>query len=173
MELIKEIVFKDPPTKYTQVFKKPKFDKDGKLITHRDYYLTGNLFYDNNLSYHVVSKIIKETKKYLYPYLRGLPEIEKMRTHMIYVSTKDIDLDNKWYFYYKIIMDILKTPTNRQIQNSIRKNNPIITTNTIIDDNTKFVNGFSCDFEKGEHKMIFRIYGRLKSEQQQMDLFFK
>ena len=173
MELIKEIIILSPPTKYTLAYKKPKFDSKGKLITHQDFYLTGNLFYSDRTSYHLTSKIINESKKYLLPFLQGLPELEKMRTEMEIYSLKHIDLDNKWFYYYKLILDILKTPTKKQIERAFKNKKPIITTNTIYDDNTKYVNEFNCKFFKGESKIVFRIYGVTKSTQEQLDLFFK
>lgn len=170
MDLIKEIVFVDPPTKYTQVFKKPKYDKDGKMITHQDFYLTGNLFYSDRTSYHLTSKIIQESKEYLFKQMRGLPELEKIKIEFEYHHTKDIDLDNKGNYWLKLFLDILKTPTQRQISNQKKV---IITTNTIIDDSTKYLNEINLKFFKGEHKMIFRIYGVVKSTQEKLDLFFK
>lgn len=170
-KLIKEIVILSPPTKWTNYYKKEKFDSKGKLVTHQDYYLTANLFYSDKSSFHVISKIIYGVKEYLLPFLKGLPELEKMRTEMVFYSQKDIDLDNRWFFFYKLILDILKTPTSKQLLRAEKYKKPIITTNTIYDDNTKYVGGFKCDFEKGEHKIVFRIYGRIKSEQKTMDLF--
>lgn len=172
MDLIKEIVIDNPPNKWSLVYKKPKYDINGKLITHQDFYLTANLFYSDRTSFHITSKIIYETKEYLYPYLRGLPELEKMRTEMEIYNTKDIDLDNKWFFFYKLILDILKTPTIKQIERAEKYKKPIITTNTIYDDNTKSVSEFNCKFLKGENKIIFRIFGRVKTEQKELDLFF-
>jgi hypothetical protein len=92
---------------------------------------------------------------------------------MVFYNLKDVDLDNRWFFFYKLILDILKTPTAKQILRAEKYKKPIITTNTVYDDNTKYVGGFKCDFEKGENKIVFRIYGRVKSEQKELDLFFK
>ena len=50
LPLIKEIVIPNPPTKWVLNYKKEKFDKDGKLITHQDFYLTANLFYSDKTS---------------------------------------------------------------------------------------------------------------------------
>lgn len=163
--LIKEIVILDPPTKYSLVYKKEKYDSNGKLITHQDFYLTGNLFYSDRSSFHITSKIIQESKEYLLPYLKGLPELEKMRLEFEYQSMKDIDLDNKANYWIKLLLDILKTPTQKQVNRALAYKKPIITTNTIADDNTKCIDGIKLNFEKGEHKMVFRIYGRMKSEQ--------
>ena len=162
MDLIKEIVFVDPPTKWTLAYKNPKYDKDGKMITHQDFYLTGNLFYSDRTSYHLTSKIIQESKEYLFKQMRGFPELEKIKIEFEYHHTKDIDLDNKGNYWLKLFLDILKTPTQRQISNQKKV---IITTNTIIDDSTKYLNEINLKFFKGEHKMIFRIYGVVKSTQ--------
>lgn len=170
--LIKEIIIDDPPTKYTLRYKKEKFDKNRKLITHQDYYLTGNLFYSDKSSFHTISKIIQESKEFLFPYLQGIPQLDKMRLEFEYHKMQDIDLDNKFSYWCKLFLDILKTPTQRQIDRAIQYKKPIITTNTLKDDNTKCVDKISMDFKKGEHKMIFRIYGRIKSEQKTLDLFF-
>lgn len=171
MDLIKEIIIPNPPTKWTLVYKKEKFDANGKLITKQDFYLTANLFYSDRSSFHITSKIIYETKEFLLPFLKGLPELEKMETEMEFHCKKDIDLDNRFFFFYKLILDILKAPTERQIKRALMYKKPIITTNTIYDDNTKYVNGFNCKFIKGEDKIVFRIFGRVKNEQKTLDLF--
>jgi hypothetical protein len=171
--LIKEIIIDSPPYKYTNVYKKPKHDRKGNLITHQDYFLTGNLFYSDRTSFHLTSKIIQESKEFLFPFLKGIPELEKMRLEFEYHHTKDIDLDNKANYWIKLMLDILKTPTDRQIKRAISYKKAIITTNSIKDDNTKCIDEISLKFRKGEHKMIFRIYGRMISEQKQLDLFFK
>lgn len=165
MNLIKEITIKDPPTKYTLWYKKEKFDKHGSLITHQDFFLTGNLFYADKTSFHLTSKIIQESKEYLMQHLKGLPALEKMRLEFEYHSMQHIDLDNKSNYWLKLFLDILKTPTIRQINRALKFKKPIITTNTILDDNTKCIDEINLKYFKGEHKMIFRIYGRVKSEQ--------
>jgi hypothetical protein len=172
MDLIKEIIIDNPPHKWSLVYKKQKFDSKGKLVTHQDYYLTANLFYSDRTSFHITSKIIYETKEFLLPYLKGLPELEKMRTEMEIYNTKDVDLDNRWFFFYKLILDILKTPTSKQIDRALKYKKPIITTNTIYDDNTKSVSEFNCKFLKGNNKIVFRIFGRVKTEQKELSLFF-
>ena len=172
LPLIKEIEMINPPTKFVLPYKNPKYDKDGKLISSQVFYLTNNLFYSDRSSYHITSRIIQETKEYLYPFLKGLPELEKMEVDFVYYSTKHIDLDNKFGFWLKLILDVLKTPTKRQMDNSIKRKKPIITTNTIYDDNTKCITRMSARFFIGEHKMVLRIFGKVKDEQKELDLFF-
>lgn len=173
MELIKEIIINNPPIKWSLVYKKEKFDAKGKLVTHQDFYLTGNLFYSDRSSFHITSKIIQESKEFLYPYLKGLPELEKMKLEFEYHKMQDIDLDNKFSYWGKILLDILKTPSQRQIERALHYKKPIITTNTIKDDNTKCINELNLKFIKGQHKMIFRIFGKVKNTQKELDLFFK
>lgn len=172
--LIKEVVIIDPPTHYDVFYKNQKFDKNGKQIKYIRYYLTGNLFYSDSGSIFTIRKIVYETKEFLYPHLKGIPELEKMRLEFEYHGLKDIDLDNKANFWIKLVLDILKTPTSRQLLRAAneKKPKPIITTNSIADDNTKCIDDITLKFKKSDHKMIFRIYGRTKSEQKKMDLFF-
>jgi hypothetical protein len=171
--LIKEIIILNPPTVWVLKYKKPKYDSKAKLVTEQKFYLTNNLFYADRTSYHITSKIINESKEFLYQHLRGIPELEKMRLEFEYHKTSHIDLDNKASYWIKLMLDILKTPTPRQIENANKKKKAIITTNTIQDDNTKCIDGINLKFVLAEHKMIFRIYGRVKTEQKELDLFFK
>lgn len=173
MDLIKEIIFVDPPTKWTLEYKKEKFDSKGKIITKQDFYLTANLFYADRTSYHLTSKIIQECKEYLKKEIKFIPELEKCKIELEYRHTKEIDLDNKAYFWIKLFLDILKTPTQKQINNAALKNKKIISLNAIYDDTTKFIDSINMSFKKGEHCMIIRVYGRLKNEQSKLDLFFK
>jgi len=163
MELIKEIVYLDPPTKWTLAYKKEKFDTKGKLVTHQDFYLTANLFYSDRTSYHLTSKIVYDCKLFLFEKMKGIPNLQKIRVDFEYYHTKHIDIDNKHYFWFKLFMDILKTPTHKQV---LKQKNQIITTNTIEDDNTKFLTEYNAKFFLGEHKMVFKIYGEIKNEQQ-------
>lgn len=172
MDLIKEIIIPNPPTKYEMFYKKEKFDRDGKRVLKTDYYLTSNLYFGNNLSYHILYNITNACKKFLLPFLQGLPELEKMDVDITYFSTTHIDLDNKMFFWKKLIFDILKTPTPKQLENAHKRKKEIITTNTIVDDNTKVICNVSEHFEIGEHRMVIKIYGRVKSTQVEMPLFF-
>lgn len=159
-----------------QLFIKLKKKKKSLEVGHDvfdKYYLTSNLFFNNNTSYHIISKIVQDCKLWLLPHLKGLPELEKMSLEIEINRTKHIDLDNVSYFWKKLFLDILKTPSQRQISNSIQKNRQIITTRTIEDDTTKFVIEFTDKFKRGPNALIFRIYGKVKDEQTELNLFFK
>jgi len=167
MELIKEIIIDNPPTKYIDR-KKTKVDpKTGKL-KENTYYLTGNLFL-NNQNYFIVSKIIRDTKNFLYDYFKDLPKLDKMRLEFVYTSNKsNFDLDNKGYFWQKVITDILKTPSTRQVINAMKKGKTIISCCIIEDDMVKYIPEFSWRYKKGPDSLIVKIYG-IKKEKNLFD----
>lgn len=168
LPLIKEIIILEPPTKWTLVYKKPKYDKKGNLIEKKDFYLTANLFYADRTSFHITSNIIQDCKLFLKQKIGVLPHLEKMQLELIYSKPTHIDLDNKSYFWRKIFLDILKTPTEKQLKNSYSRGKNIITTNTIVDDDTSVISKMSEEFVIGEHKLIFKIYGRVIDEQKEI-----
>jgi hypothetical protein len=96
-----------------------------------------------------------------------------MRLEIEIHASKHIDLDNRAYFWKKLFMDILKTPTTKQLSKASEKNREIVTMNVIYDDSTQYVDDFRETFKYGGNFLIFRIYGRIKSEQKELDLFFK
>lgn len=170
MKLIKEIVILNPPTKYERVYKNPKVDKNGKQVNSQVFYLTANLFYADRTSYHVTTKIFDECKKFLVSHLKGIPQLSKLNLEIEYHSPKHIDLDNKCYFWRKLLLDVLKTPSNRQLDNAYKRKKQIISTYTIDDDNTKTHTKYSEEYFNGEHKMIIRMYGVEKDVQKTLDL---
>jgi hypothetical protein len=171
MELIKEIVIENPPTFYS-IKKKRESEKLGYDVFDK-HYLTANLFFNNNLSFFVVSKIIRDCKKFLLEKSGYIPPLEKMRLEIEIHASKHIDLDNRAYFWKKLFMDILKTPTSKQLTKASEKNREIVTMNVIYDDSTQYIDDFRETFKYGGNFLIFRIYGRIKSEQKELDLFFK
>lgn len=171
MELIKEIIIDSPPTFY-QIKKKRESEKLGYDVFDK-HYLTANLFFNNNTSFFVISKIVQDCKKFLRDKSGYIPPLEKMRLEIEIHASKHIDLDNRAYFWKKLFMDVLKTPTAKQIAKANEKNREIITLNVIYDDSTQYVDDFRETFKYGGNFLIFRIYGRVKSEQKELDLFFK
>jgi hypothetical protein len=174
--LIKEIVILDPPTYYS--IKKVKKSKKAGEDVYDKHYLTGNLFYIQNVSYHVISKITHDVKLFLAEKIGFVPELEKMRLEIEYHRTTHIDLDNKIYFWKKLLLDILKSPTQRQLENVKKKRsegkkvNDIISLNVIPDDSSKYFDYCTERFVVGEHKLVIRIFGRPKVQQEKLDLFF-
>lgn len=173
--LIKEIIIENPPT-YYQIKKVKKSKKAGEDI-YTKYYLTSNLFFNNATSFHVISKIVYDCKLFLRDKIGYLPPLEKMRLEIEVHRSKNIDLDNVAYFWKKLLLDILKTPTQRQLAKESEKEakyqKEIITLNVIYDDTTQYIDDIRETFKFGGNFLIFRIYGRAKSEQKALDLFFK
>ena len=168
MELIKEIIIENPPTFY-EIYKKKKSIEAGAPVYDK-YYLTSNLFFNNGVSYFVISKIVEDCKLFLFEHMKGIPKLEKMRLEIEYHSDKHIDLDNRLYFWTKLFLDILKSPTKRQEANYAKKGKRIISTFTIYDDTTQYIDDIRQTFKLGGKFMIFRIYGRATSTQQELKL---
>jgi len=167
MDLIKEIVIKDPPTKYIDR-KKTKIDPETGKLKETIYYLTANLFY-GGIQYYLRYKITKAIKNYLVPYFKNLPRLSKLRVEITYFKPQDhFDLDNKVYFWVKMILDILKTPTSKQILNANKKGHSIITVNVLKDDTVRYIDEICMRYEKGEHKIVVKLYGVLEIEQKQL-----
>lgn len=173
LALIKEIVIDNPPTYYQ--IKKVKASKEAGEELFTKYYLTLNLFFNNATSFHIISKIVQDCKIYLRDNIKYLPPLEKMRLEVEYHSLKAIDLDNKLNFWVKLFLDIIKTPTVRQLDkaNNGKYKKEIITLNVLYDDTTDYIDEISYKHKRGSPKLIFRVYGRIKSEQSKLDLFFK
>ncbi len=169
--LIREITIENPPTFYQ--IKKVGKSKEAGFDVYDKYYLTANLFFNNNISFHVTSKIVYDCKLFLREKIGYLPPLEKMRLEIEIHASKHIDLDNRAYFWKKLLLDILKTPTSKQIIKAGKYKKEAITLNVIYDDNTLFIDDIRETFKFGGNFLIFRIYGRVKSEQKELDLFFK
>lgn len=170
LEFIKEVVIMNPPTKYVDRKRKVIDEKTGKL-REDVYYLTANLFYAGGLHYSLQAKIVKEVKYYLAHNFASLPKLERMRVEVVYYSPKDnFDLDNKLYFWVKLFLDIIKTPSNKQIINSAKKRRAIPTVSKMKDDTVRYIDQINMKYKKGEHKLVFIIYGRRENEQKKMTL---
>ena len=167
MKLIKEVIINDPPTKYVTYSKREIDPKTGKFKKNV-IYLTANIFYAN-VNYWTKNKIVDEIKGYLMPYFKDMPELTKMRLEFVYSrNTENWDIDNKGYFWVKILLDLFKIPSSRQIINARKRNKIIKTLNILQDDTVKYFEGFSADFVKGKHQLIFRIYGIEKIKQEKL-----
>jgi hypothetical protein len=170
--LLKEVVIDSPPTFYK--IKKVKASKEAGEDIYDKYYLTLNLFFNNNISYHVTMKITQDCKKLLRDKIGYLPSLEKMRVEIEIHASKHIDLDGRAAYWRKLVHDVLKCPTDKQLKNSIDRGKEIVTLNAVYDDSTKYGFDRNLDtFQLGGNLLIFRIYGRIKSEQKELDLFFK
>lgn len=105
------------------------------------YYLTANLFY-SSVHYAVRKKIVDQAKWFLKPYLMDCPKLEKgLSVSIGYQTNKKtkFDLDNKAFFWQKLICDLLQ---------SMGK---------IEDDNIDYIRQIHYFYQKGEPKIIFQV----------------
>jgi hypothetical protein len=172
-EVLAHLKLLDPPSKYFKKHKKPKYDDDkGKLILGKDYYLTNNIFFGNSIHWSTQYEIINFAKDWLYLRLLDLPKIVKCRIDIVYHHpTDNWDLDNKGAFWLKMILDILKTPTEKQHAKAKRYNSYIKTVNCIPDDTVRYVTGYSVEYNKGVHCLEIKITGFLDDFGKQEKLF--
>ena len=160
MELIKEIIIIDPPTKYNDR-KKTKIDPKTGQLKVDIYYLTANLFYAG-IPYFIRAKITDAIKRFLMPHMVEIPKMKKCRIELVYRKPQDtFDLDNKAFFWLKMFLDILKTPTNRQVQNALKRRKEIKTINAIKDDTVRYIDEINMKYERGTHALIIRVFGKL------------
>ena len=166
-EVISHFTIDEPPTKYVVKYKRPKKDEEtGKIITEKVYYLNANIFYGNNVHWSIQYEIINFAKDWLLPFFMEIPKILKCKIEFIYYHPSDTwDLDNKDAFWRKVLLDILKTPTENQKAKAAREKRRIRTVEKLPDDTVRFVNGFKCDYELGAHRLEIKIIGFKLDEQ--------
>jgi len=153
MSFYQKITINKPPYKY---------EKGDKV-----YYLTGNFFFNKN--YWIVNEVCTKCKRWLLPHFENLPKLERVKFDFVFRSDKvTFDLDNKGYFWEKLIFDILKTPSEKQLRNAHLKGKDIITANVLNDDNVKYITEINKRFEKGGNQIIIEIRGELMDEQQEL-----
>jgi hypothetical protein len=167
LDLITIITIEKPPKKYEKWVNK-------KVIVNRKwtgerkmkkvvYYLTANLFFDRNVW--VVHEIKSAVKRHIKPYFDNIPKLEKMQLDIIFSrQTQTYDLDNM-YFWEKVILDLLKTPTSKQLLNAYKRGNDIITCEVLKDDTVQYVDKINKSFVLGKNEIIIKIYGRKLNEQ--------
>lgn len=133
----------------------------------KDYYLSGNVFFMRDQW--TKNTIKKKCLEYLEPHFRDVPKLSKLRIRIEVHSYKtQFDLDNKGYFWIKILLDLLKTPTPKQIKNSHLRGREIISANVLEEDTVKFVDYISMRYRHGGDKLVFHIKGQLLDVQQKL-----
>lgn len=168
MDTIYHVTISDPPTQYIVVNKRKKRDKEGKIIKDKVHYLTANIFY-SGVHWQTQSIIVNFAKDWIMWFLKEMPKIQKCNIEITYHHPTDtFDLDNKCYFWIKIILDLMKTPTSTQILKALEYNNPIKTIRTLPDDTVRFVDGINMRYKKGAPAIEIKINGRKQEEQTQL-----
>ena len=115
-------------------------------VGKKKYYLTANIFY-GGVHFSVRTKIVNQVKMYLKTYFKKgmIPELEEMRIEIsFWTKTTSWDIDNKPFFWTKIILDMLKG-------------------DCIHEDNVKYIPSAQYTYEGKGDKMEIRISGKTKS----------
>ena len=105
------------------------------------YYLTANLFY-SSVHYAVRKQVVDEAKAFIAPFIIDCPVLEAPLSVSIgYQSMKNtnFDLDNKAFFWQKIILDLLQRHKK------------------IVDDNVKVIQQIHYFYKKGDPSIILQI----------------
>lgn len=104
-------------------------------VGKQKHYLTANLFY-SGLNFHVQKQIVSDTKMFLHNYLFQCPKIEQFPIDitLLYTHNKKtiFDLDNKTYFWNKMICDKL------------------VHDGKLPDDSVKYIQGLYYEYHFGE-----------------------
>lgn len=95
--LIKEIIIPDPIN--LLLYQESKKSKEVEKIFLISIAWTANLFYIQNVSYHIALKITHDVKLWLRDKIGLLPELEKWLWNLSIIGSLHIDLDNKIYFF--------------------------------------------------------------------------
>lgn len=105
------------------------------------YYLTANIFYSS--VHHMVRKqVVDEAKVFVMPFLRDCPPLPKDISISFGYSTQKnnkFDLDNKAFFWQKIICDVLQTMGKLE------------------DDNINYIKQIHYFYQRGEPSITFQV----------------
>jgi hypothetical protein len=142
----------------------------------KKHYLTNNLFYDGRMHFATRNKLVKLTKEYLKEQIQiweqkngAIPKLEKMKLRVIVCrKNTNYDLDNKGGFWMKVFFDLMKTPTQKQIEKAKQYRNEIITMSIIYDDSAKYIDEYSCKHIPGGNYIEFQIEGLKQASTQNL-----
>ena len=165
-ELLTHFEVLDPPTKYVHKYKKKKYNKDGNIIKEQSYYMTANLFYGGNVHWSMIRKVTNHAKDFILPLLVTIPKMEKCRIEVTYHHPNaQFDLDNKVYFWVKVILDLFTPPTEKEKEYAKKYNRQLKSIYVLEDDSVKYIDDISMKYKRGAHKLELKVFGRLAVEQ--------
>lgn len=167
MDLLAHFEIMNPPTKYVHVAKKKTELKDGKLVPKETtYYLTANLFYSGNVHWSMMRKATNYAKDSILPFLHTIPKMTKCKIEIIYHHPNaQFDLDNKVYFWTKMILDCFTPPTEKELEYADKFNRAIKSIYVLEDDSVKYIDEIVMKYQRGEHKLEVKVHGRKLDEQ--------
>lgn len=135
------------------------------------HYLTGNLFYSDQLHFTTRTMIVNEVKKILTPHFRSqnIPVLTNVKLSLVCMRHDDnFDLDNWESFWKKIILDLLKTPTPKMIEKGKKYRTEMIHLNILPDDRAKHVKHFETKFVQRGNMMVIILEGEKQVTQSEI-----
>ena len=169
-----EIKIDSPPTFYLDIKKKTIDPKTNKLREDK-YYLTGNIFYSEQLHFSTRMKVINFAKRFLRPHFESayIPRLTNMKLSLFFCyGDSRSDLDNLDSFWKKVILDMLKTITPKMKERALKYKTELIHLEIIKDDNSKYVNEFQSKFIPRGNQLIIIIEGDRDAVQTSMQGIF-
>ena len=161
MDVIAHFECLNPPTKYVHTAKRKLLtDEHGELVLKdgkpqlktSTHYLTANLFYSGNVHWSMMRTITNMAKDYILPMLHTIPKMEKCRIELTYHHPNaQYDLDNKLYFWCKILLDLFTPPTEKELKKAEKYKYHLKTIDVLEDDSVKFIDGIIFKHKKEVH----------------------
>lgn len=117
--------------------------KTGK-ISEKRLYTSANVFF-GGVHFKVREKIVYACKAFLYPYLKDCPKLNNPPYSLVlqYCRKEPIDVDNKCYFWNKLIQDILSPNSN--ISNKMIKDQ-VQVEKKLENDNSKYIDCLGWEY---------------------------
>lgn len=169
-----EINIPNPPTFYLDKKKKAIDPKTNQPRVDK-YYLTGNIFYSEQLHFSTRSKVVNFAKTFVKPYFdkANLPKMKNLKLSLFFCyGDSRSDLDNLESFWKKVILDMLKAITPKMIERAKKYKTELIHLEIIKDDNPSFVNEFQSKFIPRGNALIVILEGDPDATQMSMNEIF-
>lgn len=133
------------------------------IVGKEKYYTTANIWYAG-IHHWVRMKILEIVKWYLHPFLKECPILDNPPYSIViqYCRPSHIDIDDKYFFWAKIIHDMLAPPVHRKktLENAEENSYIIIAEDNrkLGNDNSKYIDVIGCEYyATEEHYMVIVI----------------
>lgn len=133
------------------------------------FYISANNIFSERIHFSQKLKIQEHLKEFMLPFFKDIPKLETMTLDIVYFDNRtQWDIDNKDYVWRKVMLDLFKTPTSKQILKARKYNKEILTLNILPEDNVKHYLGGSHYYGGKGNKMEITIKGMLLNEQKEI-----
>jgi hypothetical protein len=169
-----ELRINNPPTFYLDKKKKAIDPKTNQPRVDK-YYLTGNIFYGEQVHFSIRTKVVNYAKTVLRPYFdnANIPKLTNVKLSLFFLySESRSDLDNLDSFWKKVILDLMKAVTPKIQERAKKYRTELIHLGIIKDDNSKYVNEFQSKFIPRGNQLVIILEGDPDAVQTSMQSIF-